>query len=255
MARQPRLAAPGYPHHVIQRGNNRQQIFLDDDDRRRFLDALRTQAREHQVAVHAYVLMDNHIHLLVTPNSVDGLPRMMQALGRGYVRHFNQRHGRTGTLWEGRYRSTVIEAERYLLACMTYIELNPVRAGMVGAPADFAWSSHGHHVGLRADPLVSPHALYWAMGDTPFARERAYGELISSRGHDADQKALSRAAHSGWALGSEEFLAGLGTQLNRRVEKAKPGRPPKPSAKIEENCALARVESARTAMNIDMSPI
>ena len=233
MARQPRLTAPGYPHHVIQRGNNCQPIFLDDDDRRQFLEDLRTQAREHQVAVHAYVLMDNHVHLLLTPETADGLPRMMQALGRGYVRHFNRRHGRTGTLWEGRYRSTVIEAERYLLACMAYIELNPVRAGMVVVPADFAWSSHGHHIWQRADPLVTPHALYWAMGDTPFARERAYGELVSSRSHDPGHAALSRAVHSGWALGSEDFLEALGAKLNRRVEKRKAGRPPKAAEETE----------------------
>ena len=227
MARQPRLTAAGYPHHVIQRGNNRQPIFLDDADRRQFLDILRTQARELGVALHAYVLMDNHVHLLLTPDTADGLPRLMQALGRSYVRAFNARHGRTGTLWEGRYRSTVIEAERYLLACMAYIELNPVRAGMVAAPADFAWSSHAHHVGQRSDPLVTPHALYWEMGDTPFARERAYGELVSTRQQAGSHGDLARAVHAGWALGGEAFLDTLATQTSRRVSKGKAGRPPK----------------------------
>ena len=227
MARQPRLTAPGYPHHVIQRGNNRQPIFLDDVDRRLFLDTLCTQAREHGVAVHAYVLMDNHVHLLLTPDTAEGLPKLMQALGRSYVRAFNARHGRTGTLWEGRYRSTVIEAERYLLACMAYIELNPVRAGMVAAPADFAWSSHAHHIGQRSDPLITPHALYWAMGDTPFARERAYGELVGARLQAGSHADLSRAVHAGWALGGDAFLDTLATQTSRRVSKAQVGRPPK----------------------------
>ena len=183
MSRLPRLTLPGYPHHIVQRGNNRQAIFGDEADYQRLLDELKAQAAAHQVAVHAYVLMTNHLHLLVTPETADGVPLMMQGLGRAYVRYFNRRHDRSGTLWEGRYRSTVIEAERYLLACMTYIELNPVRAGMVAAPADYPWSSYAHHAGLRADPLLKPHPLYWAMGNTPFAREHAYAQLVLSLIH------------------------------------------------------------------------
>ena len=135
MARLPRLTVPGYPHHVIQRGNNRQPIVLDDADRRQLMDLMFEQARAHEVAVHAWVLMDNHFHLLLTPASAEGVPRMMQAVGRTYVRRFNNRHGRSGTLWEGRYKSTLVQAERHLLACMAYIELNPVRAGMVAITA------------------------------------------------------------------------------------------------------------------------
>jgi REP element-mobilizing transposase RayT len=156
MARQPRLTVPGYPHHIILRGNNRQAIVLDDADRRRLLDGLGEQAALAQVAVNAYVLMSNHLHLLLTPETAEGIPRLMQALGRNYVQAFNRRHARTGTLWEGRYRSTLIEAERYLLACMAYIDLNPVRAGMVATAADYPWSSHGHMIGLRIDPLITP---------------------------------------------------------------------------------------------------
>ena len=227
MSRQPRLAVPGYPHHIIQRGNNRQAIFADADDYQRLLDALREQAAANQVAVHAYVLMSNHLHLLVTPQTTEGMSRTMQALGRSYVRHFNRRHGRSGTLWEGRYRSTLIEAERYLLACMAYIELNPVRAGMVAAPADYPWSSHAHHVGLRSDPLVTSHALYWAMGNTPFAREQAYAQLVHAGLSAGQQAELGRAAHTGWALGGAEFIDDLQQRTARRIAPVGAGRPSK----------------------------
>lgn len=229
MARLPRLTVPGYPHHVIQRGNNRQAIFMDNADREHFLQLLRDYARQHQVAVHAYVLMDNHVHLLLTPQTEQGVPGLMQALGRHYVRTFNQRHGRTGTLWEGRYRSTLIEAERYLMACMVYIDLNPVRAGMVMQAADFPWSSHGHYVGQRTDPLLTSHALVWGLGNTPFAREAAYAEMVQA-GLPADHlQRLGRAAHSGWALGGSEFLSKVGGETERRITPARRGRPSKAS--------------------------
>lgn len=131
MARLPRLTLPGYPHHVLQRGNNRQAIFISPPDHQTYLDLLTESARTFKVEVHAYVLMSNHFHLLVTPSTAEGLPLMMQAVGRRYVRYFNDLHGRSGTLWEGRYRSTVMEADPYLLACMAYLDLNPVRAGVV----------------------------------------------------------------------------------------------------------------------------
>ena len=229
MARLPRLTLPGYPHHIIQRGNNRQAIFGDEADHQRLLDELKAQAAAHRVALHAYVLMTNHLHLLATPETADGVPLMMQGLGRAYVRYFNRRHGRSGTLWEGRYRSTLIEAERHLLACMAYIDLNPVRAGLVADPADYPWSSHAHGVGLRSDPLVTPHPLYWALGNTPFARERAYADLVHA-GLDAGQRAdLARAVHSGWALGGDDFVRDLQRRAERRVARAQRGRPPKPA--------------------------
>ncbi|HTH78359.1 MAG TPA: transposase, partial [Ramlibacter sp.] len=149
MARLPRLTVPGYPHHVIQRGNNRQALFVSKDDYEKLLALLEEFAKKFSVAIHAYVLMSNHFHLLATPESADGVPKMMQALGRSYVRYFNDRHQRTGTLWEGRYRSTLIQAERYLLACMVYIDLNPVRAGMAADPAEYPWSSYLYYVGRR----------------------------------------------------------------------------------------------------------
>lgn len=227
MARLPRLTLAGYPHLVLQRGNNRQPIFLGDEDRERFLELLRSYARQYRVAIHAYVLMPNHVHLLATPETSDGVPPMMQALGRHYVRYFNRRHARSGTLWEGRFRSALIEPDPYLLAAMAYIERNPVRAGLVAAPTDYRWSSHAHHVGQRSDPLVRPHALYWALGDTPFARERAYAQWASEALGAELHAQLARSAHSGWALGSAKFVAALGQATARRVSPGRPGRPMK----------------------------
>lgn len=225
MARLPRLTLPGYPHHVIQRGNNRQPIVRNDADRRALLTLWAEYAAKFQVAVHAYVVMDNHFHLLVTPETADGLPQMMQAVGRRYVRHFNAAHGRTGTLWEGRYRSTLIDTERYLLACMAYIDLNPVRAGLVAAPADHPWSSHAHHIGLRHDSLITPHALVWALGNTPFAREAAYAERVAGGLSAAEQQRITDATLKGWALGSADFLEDLRRRTERRAAPLKAGRP------------------------------
>lgn len=225
MARLPRLTVPGYPHHIIQRGNNRQAIFVDKADYEELLRLLEEHAKKAAVAVHAYVLMSNHVHLLATPETDQGIPQLMQAVGRRYVRYFNDRHGRTGTLWEGRYRSTLIQAERYLLACMVYIDLNPVRAGMVVEPADYPWSSHRHYIGTISDRLVTPHPLYWELGNTPFAREAAYGQLVQS-GISADQqRALTDATLRGWALGEPDYVAALQRRTERRVAKGQAGRP------------------------------
>ncbi len=189
MARLPRLTVPGYPHHIIQRGNNRQPIFVDRADFEVMLALLDEHARKQRVALHAYVLMSNHFHLLATPETIDGIPLTMQAVGRQYVRRFNQRHGRSGTLWEGRYKSTLIQAERYLLACMVYIELNPVRAAMVSGPTEYPWSSHAHYAGRRVDKLITPHPIWWELGNTPFAREAAYADLVQSGPPMATQSA------------------------------------------------------------------
>ncbi|WP_027994348.1 transposase [Simplicispira psychrophila] len=232
MARLPRLTLAGYPHHIIQRGNNRQLIFTDTQDFETMLALLVENAQKFAVAVHAYVLMDNHFHLLATPATAEALPLMMQAVGRSYVRYFNNRHGRSGTLWEGRYRSTLIESERYLLACMVYIDLNPVHAGMVAQAADWRWSSHAHSLGWRVDELVTPHALYWALGNTPFAREAAYGALVQAGVSTHQQSVLTDATLRGWALGEDDFVAALQKKSARRVSKAKAGRP-SAAAKLE----------------------
>jgi putative transposase len=225
MARLPRLSIAAYPHHVVQRGNNGQAIFLSDQDRRQMLALLESQAQSCEVAIHAYVLMDNHFHLLLTPRTADGLSRLMQAIGRRYVRYFNDRHGRTGTLWEGRYKSTLIEAECHLLACMAYIDLNPVRAGWVGQARDYPWSSHAHYAGLRGDRLLTPHPLYWELGNTPFAREAAYMRLVQEGLTLSQQQALTEAVLKGWALGSPAFVAELQKKTPRRLSKSHAGRP------------------------------
>jgi putative transposase len=227
MARQPRLTVAAYPHHVIQRGNDRQAIVRDDADRERLLSLWLEHAKTFKVAIHAYVVMDNHFHLLVTPSTDQGLPQLMQAVGRAYVRYFNLRHQRSGTLWEGRYRSNLIESERYLLACMVYIDLNPVRAGMVAQAADFKWSSHRHCIGQVSDKLVTPLALFWGLGNTPFAREAAYSDLIQSGLAQTDKDQLTRSALSGWALGSPIFVGDLQQSTTRRLMPGKAGRPVK----------------------------
>ena len=225
MARLPRLTLPGHPHHIIQRGNNRQAIFATAADRQMMLDLLDENARKFGVAIHAYVLMDNHFHLLATPQTLDGLPQMMQAVGRRYVRYFNDSQQRSGTLWEGRYKSTLIQTERYLLACMAYIDLNPVRAGMVAQARDYPWSSHAHYIGLRTDKLLTPHPLVWALGNTPFAREAAYAELVQAGISTGQQQALTDSALRGWALGEPDFVKNLQKMTARRVSKSTAGRP------------------------------
>ena len=226
MARLPRLTVTGYPQHVILRGNNRQDIFRNTADYQRMLDLIEQHSRELGVEIHAYVLMTNHLHLLLTPQKDQALPKMMQAVGRSYVQTFNKVHGRTGTLWEGRYRSTLIQTERYLLACMAYIDLNPVRAHLVAQPDDYIWSSYSHYVGRRNDRLITPHALYWGLGNTPFAREAAYAEMVHAGIQADQQRALTDATLSGWALGDAQFIAGLKLQTPRRLSKDKAGRPP-----------------------------
>jgi len=225
MARLPRLTVPGYPHHIIQRGNNRQAIFSSSADYEALLAMLDEHSRQSKVAIHAYVLMSNHFHLLATPETSEAMPQMMQAVGRRYVRRFNQHHGRSGTLWEGRYRSTLIQTERYLLACMAYIDLNPVRAGVAAEPGDYWWSSYAHYVGRRHDKLVSPPALYWELGNTPFSREAAYAELVQAGISDEQQRALTDSALSGWALGEPDYVADLQRRTQRRVSKGRAGRP------------------------------
>lgn len=225
MARLPRLSIGGYPHHVIQRGNDREAIFVDRDDYSRYLQALGEVTRALDVALHAYVLMPNHVHLLMTPADAKATGRAMQAIGRRYVRWFNDRHSRTGALFEGRYRSTLVEADRYLLACMRYIELNPVRAGIVQRPDDFPWSSYRHHSGLIVDGLVSDHPLYWALGNTPFERQANYKRLFQQELGSADVERIRQATHGGWVLGEANFLEELNRKSRRRPARRPAGRP------------------------------
>ena len=188
------------------------------------LALLEAHSKREGVAIHAYVLMPNHLHLLATPETATALPMMMQAVGRRYVQTFNRRHARTGTLWEGRYRATVIDARAYLLPCMAYLDLNPVRAGLVARAADYPWSSHGHYVGQRQDPLITIPAGIWTLGNTPFAREVAYADQVQQRLGTSPQP-LTEALLKGWALGADDFIGQLQKHTQRRVTRAKAGRP------------------------------
>jgi putative transposase len=227
MARLPRLCVPGHPHLIVQRSHNRQPFALDDVDRERFLAALRDAAAAHQVALHGYAVVDHEVLLLATPQAPDGLGRMMQALGRRYVGAFNRRHGRTGTVWEGRYRSTVLESGRFLVACLRHIELAPVHSGLTNDPADYRWSSAAYHLGQRRDPLITDHAAFWVLGNTPFEREHAYRLLLEQGEGDTERKALADAAWKGWVIGSDGFAAEVAESSGRPAQPRRRGRPRK----------------------------
>lgn len=226
MARLPRLSIPGNLHHVMQRGNNHESIVRSDADRQVFLALLMEQAIQFRVALHAYVLMDTHVHLLLTPANHDGISLMMQAVGRRYVRYFNDLHHRSGTLWDGRYRSTVVQAERHLISNMCFLDLMPVRAGVVDQPHLYPWSSHCSYVGQVQDKRLTPHPVYWSLGNTPFAREAAYAQKVREGLSESQIKSIEAAVLHGWALGHVDFIAGIQQQTSRRVSKARPGRPP-----------------------------
>ena len=227
MARLGRYFLPDQPLHVIQRGNNRQAVFFDDDDHARYRGWLATAAAEHGCAVHAYVLMTNHVHLLVTPAAADSLPRTMQSLGRRYVRHVNTIHRRTGTLWEGRYRAAPIDSEAYFLACCRYIELNPVRARIVRHPRNYRWSSYGAHALGAADPVLTDHAIYHRLGRTPAVRQKEYHALFATALDLDFIDGLRAATNGGWALGDTRFKRQIAKALGRRVSPLPKGRPRK----------------------------
>ena len=225
MARLPRLVVPNQPHHVIQRGSGAQPIFHDEADYRAFLAWLREVAKACKVAIHAYVLMPNHLHLLASPSDEGGLAQMMQRVGRLYVPYFNQKYGRAGSLWQGRFKTSLVEGQPYLLVCSRYIELNPVRAQLVGDPLDHPWSSYAHHAGARSDPLITDHPLYWALGNTPFQREAAYIELVQAGLTGDELTSINQALLKGWPLGTDSFKAQLQQKLQRQIGPAKRGRP------------------------------
>lgn len=216
MARLPRYAVAGQPQHVIQRGNNREAIFRSDGDRRFYLEKLRLAAAKHGCRLHAYVLMTNHVHLLVTPTTENGVGKLMQAVGRYYVQYFNYCYRRTGTLWEGRYRATLIESEQYLLTCMRYIELNPVRAKhMTEHPSDHRWSSYGYNAVGQEDPLVTPHPEYQRLGATPEERQTAYRQLFRARIPEMSLEAIREATNKAWVLGSDRFTRKMAKVTDR----------------------------------------
>jgi putative transposase len=227
MARLARLCVAGQLHQALQRGHDGAAVFRDADDYRAFLAALHDAAATHRVAVHAYALLPAEVHLLATPESADGMSLLMQATGRRYVAAFNARHRRRGTLWEGRFRAAVVEAERWLRSCEVYVETMPVQAGLVEEASAYPWSSAAHHLGLARDPLVKPHPLDWLLGNTPFDREVARKMLLQRALAAAERQAVTAAVTGGWVLGSEAYVSSVETRTLRRVRPSRPGRPAK----------------------------
>jgi len=223
MARLPRLCLPGIPQHVIQRGNNRQVCFAANDDLAAYANWLEEYAREWDVAVHAWVFMTNHVHLLLTPNREDSISKMMQALGRRYVRYFNRTYRRSGTLWEGRFRSCVVDAEEYLLTCQRYIELNPVRAGMVNSPEEYIWSSYRANGLAKPAKLWTPHSIYCQLGRTASKRALAYRRLFDAHLDAQSFEEIRSATNTGMALGSDRFKDEIEKLTGRRVRPRRPG--------------------------------
>ncbi|MBI3546138.1 MAG: transposase [Gammaproteobacteria bacterium] len=219
MARLPRLVIPGQPLHLIQRGNNREPCFFADDDYRFYLDSLEDASRRYGCRLHAYVLMTNHVHLLLTPESVESPSVVLQSVGRRYVRYINHVYRRTGTLWEGRYKSALIDSDRYLLICSRYIELNPVRARMVSQPGDYRWSSYRHNALGQTDTLLTPHFLYINLDADDTQRCMAYRALFNAHTDPMELQAIRSATETGTVLGSNRFKENIETTLKRRIER------------------------------------
>lgn len=227
MPRTKRLDLPGVAQHVVQRGNDRQACFFRDIDYVRYLQDLREAALKFGCRVHAYVLMTNHVHLLLSPQESGAVGRMMQTVGRRYVRYINDSLGRTGTLWEGRYKSCLVDSERYVLTCYRYIELNPVRAAMVAHPGEYRWSSYGHNAMEPRDPLISPHPTYMQIDRDEVRRRACYRNLVASGLSDDELQAIRIYVTRQRALGSNRFQAQVEQQLQRRANLGEPGRPRK----------------------------
>jgi putative transposase len=232
LARLPRYTAPEMLQHVIQRGNNRSVLFVAESDYKFFGDCFAAACERHGCRVHAYVFMTNHVHLLVTPTGPSGIAKVMQSVGRRYVQRFNSMHQRTGTLWEGRYKATLVDTEQYLWACYRYIELNPVRAGLVEDPRAYRWSSYRANAFGASDPLVTPRAQYDALDRDAHARQSSYRALFGEALSDSTLGAIRGATNGGWALGSKRFRDETALLLARRTEPARRGRRPR---KNDEN--------------------
>ncbi len=223
MARLPRYVLPGHPQHIIQRGNNRNAIFAADEDYAFYRKCLLQACIEHAVQVHAYVFMTNHVHLLMTPATKNGLSKVMQSVGRRYVQYFNYTYKRTGTLWEGRYKATLVDSEHYLLTCYRYIELNPVRANMVSHPEMYPCSSyHRNALGLP-DELITPHDLYLSLASTDKKRQSAYRNLFKQSIEPEEMDSIRSATNNAWVLGNDYFKKDIEKLLNRRAERLPTG--------------------------------
>ncbi len=227
MPRQPRYFIPDIPQHVVIRGIDRQPTFFAADDYELFHEALSNNARRFDCAIHAYVLMTNHVHLLATPGRAHSLPQLMQAMGRDYVQAVNRRYGRTGTLWEGRYKASLVDADSYFLACHRYIELNPVRAGIVPDPGMYFYSSYGSNALGQFDALVHPHAIYEQLGHTEDQRCAAYRRMFVDALESPVLERIRDTTNACQVLGNDRFIAQIETMLGRRVRAGKAGRPKK----------------------------
>lgn len=225
MPRRARLRLADIPLHIIQRGNNRGACFVGDFDYGVYLEHLGELAPTYSCEIHAYVLMTNHVHLLLTPRRPDGASLLMKHLGQRYVQYVNRVYRRSGTLWEGRFRSSLVQADTYLLRCQRYIELNPVRARMVESPAAYRWSSYGPNaLGVR-DRLVVPHPVYLALGNDEASRRAAYLELFRNELEPTQLDEIRASANAGYALGGERFRKKIEAALGRRAAPGKAGRP------------------------------
>ena len=227
MARLARMCPAGIPQHVIQRGNNRQVCFASEQDIQAYVAWLKEYSAEYEVDIHAWVFMSNHVHMLCTPSSATSISRMMQSLGRCYVRYFNHAYHRSGTLWEGRFKSCLVDSESYLLHLYRYIELNPVRAGMVVDPADYAWSSYQCNALGKESALLKEHASYLSLGKSKEERQAQYRGLFATHVDGQLLGDIRKALNSGLALGSERFVREVESLLGQRVTPGRRGRPAK----------------------------
>ncbi len=225
MPRLPRLKLPDTPLHIIQRGNNRSVCFAADEDYRFYLDHLAEISAKVGVAIHAYALMTNHVHLLVTPQDAEGASQLMKRLGQRYVQYFNRVYQRTGTLWEGRFRSCVVGEKDYFLGCQRYIELNPVRAAMVAHPGEYRWSSYGANAQGDASALIRPHPVYAGLGLTDEERRAAYRELFRYELDPGLVDEIRQVTQGGLVLGSDHFAEQVAALAGRRTRRGKAGRP------------------------------
>ena len=217
MARQPRYVLPGQPQLIIERGNNRSAVFVREDDYRFYKHCLAEAATKHACDVHAYVLMPNHVHLLLTPWQANSISKTLQSATCRYAQYVNSTYRRTGSLWEGRYRSTVIDPDEFLLCCMAYIELNPVRAGLAAQPGEYPWSSYRHNAEGCADPLIKAHSGYEQLGNRPRQRQEEYENLLRSPLDEQTLASIRNATNKGWVLGGSRFRERFEAVLNRRM--------------------------------------
>lgn len=225
MARKPRVFLKGVAQHVVQRGNNREPCFFAEEDYRFYLECLTDAAKKNGCVIHAYVLMINHVHLLVSPEDAYSVSGMMQSLGRRYVRYVNHAYKRTGTLWEGRFKASLVQSDNYLLACSRYIELNPVRANMVKTPDAYKWSSYSHNAWGEDDACITAHEVYQVLGDDAEQRQCAYRELFRHHMDNALLHEIRDALNHEAILGSSYFKERVEDVLGRRVQPGLPGRP------------------------------